>query len=76
MHIYKKSGKVWTNLGGWIERNIDLNVQFQILAENLKFPEKIKKFPTTQVNIYNQSGKVWTNFGGWIERKIDLNVQF
>ena len=54
VHIYKQSGKVWTNLGGWIERNIDLNVdgwierninfnvQFQSLAEHLKFSEKLE----------------------------------
>ena len=44
VHIYKQLEKVWTNLGGWIERNIDLNVQFQFLAENLNFQKKLKNF--------------------------------
>ena len=30
VHIYKQSGKVSINLDGWIERNINFNVQFHL----------------------------------------------
>ena len=58
----------------WIERNIDLNVQFQILAKTIKILEKIRKLPVIQVHIYKQSGQVSINSDVWIERNIDLNV--